>query len=262
MSPAKEAAETSMRTARRRRRHFLRKVRNRAVAAVAPLIVRLWGKTLRVRFDGADRRQGHIPDIPNGIFLFWHQRIFALGGVFHHTDALAIVSQHGDGEMLAGVLLGLGIRPIRGSTTRGGTRALREVLRQKEDRKSGEKIFIIITPDGPRGPRHHLHPGAVYLASKTGLPLYLVAVSFGSRFQFGTWDGFLLPRPFTRTLFRLGDKIDVPADLERDDIEPLRADIEARLREVTRATDSDFEELYRNAKALRDLPEVPSRGSQ
>ncbi len=235
----------------------MRRVRNQMVSLIAPPLVRLWGRTLRVRYSGVERRQGRVAELPHGIGLFWHQRIFAFAAVFHHTHAQALVSQHGDGEMLAASLRRLGIRSIRGSTTRGGANAVREILRQ-QSRHQGERICIVITPDGPRGPRYHLHPGAVYLAGRTGLPLHLVAVSYGSCVQLRTWDGFLFPRPFTRTLFHLGASIDVPPDLDRAGIESMRAEVEARLREMTEATDRNFDEMYRNAKALRELAEVPS----
>jgi hypothetical protein len=211
--------------------------------------VRLWTSTLRVRFLGIDEREGRLPKNPVGIAVFWHQRILAFAGIYHHAGVKAIVSQHGDGEMLARIMLRLGIRPIRGSTTRGGASALREILRDPEERP-----FIAITPDGPRGPRHFFHEGAVYLASRTGLPLYFVTASFRRYLRLPTWDGFVVPCPFTRTILRLADRIDVPPDVTREELERIRKDAEDRLRAITDATDRDFEALYGAARSIRDLP--------
>ncbi len=95
----------------------------------------------------------------------------------------------------------------------------------------------------------------MYIASRAGLPIYPVAVSYGSAVSLPTWDGFLLPYPFTRALVRLGSRIEVPPDLDRDGIEEFRRRAETELRTLTESTDSNFEELYRTAKAWYELAE-------
>jgi hypothetical protein len=242
---------------RRRRRHFFRRVRNAVIGAVGPPLVRLWIGTLRVRYVGVEERDGKVPRGPPGIFLFWHQRILAFAGLFHHRGFKAVVSQHGDGEMIARICEGLGIVPIRGSSTRGGARAIREILRTE----GGTETRLAITPDGPRGPRHVLQEGAVYLASRTGLALYPAAVSFAHAFEARTWDGFLIPLPFTRTVLRLGSRIDVPPDLGREGIEDARRRVEAQLKALTDSTDAEFEAQYRAARSVGELVEVGPDGN-
>lgn len=236
---------------RKRRRKLLRKLRNSFVGIVGPRFVRWWTRTLRVRYLGVSEREGRLPRRPSGIFVFWHQRLLAFAGIFHHAGFKAIVSRHGDGEMLARVLGRLGIDSIRGSTARGGARALIEILKSSDP----EATYLAITPDGPRGPRFAFREGAVYIASRAGLPIYPVAVSYGSCISLPTWDGFLLPCPFTRTLVRLGSRIEVPADLDRAGIEDFRRRAEAELEALTESTDAHFEELYRSAKAWYELSE-------
>jgi lysophospholipid acyltransferase (LPLAT)-like uncharacterized protein len=252
-NPLMNTRESSGRrpSARKRRRHLKRKIRNFLLGVVGPPLVSLWTRTLRVRYLGVEQRVHKLPRRPTGIFVFWHQRMLAFAGVFQHTGFRVIVSQHGDGEMIARIVEGLGMQAIRGSTTRGGVHALREILRD-----SDRDVQIAITPDGPRGPRFAFREGAIYLASRSGLALFPVAVSFASYISLPTWDGFIIPRPFTRTVMRLGEKIVVPPDIEREEIEKLRSEAERRLRELTESTDSDFTELYRKAKHWKELVEA------
>lgn len=241
---------------RRWRRHLFRRVRNSVIRWVGPPLLRLWGRTLRVRYLGVRERENGLPRRPVGIFAFWHQRLFALAAIFHHRGFKALVSRHGDGEMLAGLLDGLGIESVRGSTNRGGTQALREILRECK----GE-IRLAVTPDGPRGPRYSFREGAVYMASRSDLPLYPATVGFAKALQLPTWDGFLIPYPFTRTLVVIDEGIHVPRDAGRAEIEAARRQAEETLRRITETVDKDFAELYARARRARDLDpaEVPSK---
>lgn len=223
-------------------------MRNYLVGLVGPPLVRLWCGTLRVRWLGFPCRKGRLPGTPRGIYVFWHQRMLALAGLFARSGFKVLVSQHGDGEMIARIVERLGMEAVRGSTTRGGAKAVLEILREK-----GDRVMLAITPDGPQGPRYHFHEGAVYLASRSGLPIHLVAASFRRFVVLPTWDGFILPRPFTKALIRIGGTVPVPPDLDRDAIEETRARIEASLRKLTEDTDREFQDLHVQAKALVDL---------
>jgi hypothetical protein len=145
------------------------------------------------------------------------------------------------------------MQPVRGSSTRGGTKALLEILREKELQGA-----LAITPDGPRGPKFVFREGAVYLASKTGLPIHLVTVSFQHYWSLPTWDGFIIPRPFSRTIVRLGDTIHVPPDIGREGLESHRKRIEEKLVDVTQSTDREFRELYEKAKDFKSLDPAES----
>lgn len=230
-----------------RRRRVVRTVRNHIVAALGPLIVRAWTRSLRFRFicEGI-RVENGLPITPtNGIFTFWHQRLLAFAGFFRDSGHRVLISQHGDGEMIARIVERLGMVPIRGSSTRGGARAILELIREAK-----ERVSFAITPDGPRGPRHRFQEGAVYLASRTGLPIYPVTVSFARSRSLPTWDGFILPRPFTKALMRVGTPVMVPPDLGRDEVEIQRAQLETALRALTADTDERFGELWEGAVGM------------
>ena len=236
--------------AKPRRKRFGRKLRNHVAALLGPPIVRALACSLRFRFicEGFRVEENGLPITPtNGIFVFWHQRILAFAGFFRDCRFRVLISQHGDGEMIARIIERLGMVPIRGSSTRGGARAILELIREAK-----EPVNIAITPDGPRGPRHRFQEGALYLASKTGLPIYPVTVAFARRASLPTWDGFIVPAPFTKALIRVADPVRVPPDLSRQDVEPLRAKLEEALRNLTASTDEDFEALWKSGRTLKD----------
>ena len=224
-----------------------RRIRNWSLGFFGPPAVRNWARTLRFRWiaDEIDTEDGRIV-IPNMIVVVWHQRLFALASRFANSDFSTLVSRHADGEMLARVLEGLGLTAIRGSSTRGGAQAVRELMR-----KSSGPIRIAITPDGPRGPAQVLQSGAVYLASKTGLPIYCAAIGLDRPWQLRSWDRFWLPRPFSRALLRVSAPITVPPDLDRAQLETWRASVEAELQRVTQEADERFDELWQSGARWR-----------
>jgi len=240
-----DAPPTSSRPARQRKkkRRWGRAARNWVAGVAGPWIVRFWIGSLRVRIV----REFLITDEPRiprrGVFLFWHQRMLVLAGAYRHSGFRVLISQHGDGEMIARIIHGLGMSTIRGSSTRGGARACLEMLRALPSGPE-DTIRLAITPDGPRGPRHVLQEGAIYIASRTGLPIYLVAVSARWHWKLPTWDGFLLPWPGSRAIVRISGPIQAPPDLDRDGIERLRAEAERGLRALTDETDQEFDALY------------------
>ena len=235
---------------RPKKRKWKRTLRNFVVGAVGPVLLRIWTWTLRIRYVDVKHQHNGMPwGRTHGVYVFWHQRMLVFAALYRNSDVRILISQHGDGDMIARVVERLGFRPVRGSSTRGGTRAILEILRQKT-----EDFTIAITPDGPRGPRHVFQEGAIYLASRTGLPIYPVVVSFKRHAKLPTWDGFILPCPFTATVVRLGKPFEVPRNADREAIEAVRAEVEKSLRDLTETTDKNLLELFRRGK--KTLPPV------
>jgi len=103
-----------------------------------------------------------------------------------------MISQHHDGELISKILLYLSIKPLRGSTKRGARSVLINSLRDLKDGRT-----ILITPDGPRGPRYSMNDGAAALAIKLRLPVMIINYKPTSYWQFSSWDKFIIPKPFT-----------------------------------------------------------------
>jgi len=127
-----------------------------------------------------------------------------------------------------------GFRSVRGSTTRGGVAALRALIRLG---RSGSDL--VITPDGPKGPRQIAQLGAVQLAQATGLPIVPLTFSCSKK-VFASWDRFLLPYPFSRGLFWWGEPIWVPREATAEELEAKRRELEAALNQITAEADAEM----------------------
>ena len=127
-------------------------------------------------------RQGEEPVINlyqhgrSMIFAFWHGRQVMMPCVYRGSRAYVLISQHRDGELIHRLIGQLGFRSVRGSTTRGGVAALRELIRYGQDGAD-----LVVTPDGPKGPKWKVQEGVVFLAKMTGLPIVPVTVAYSKK---------------------------------------------------------------------------------
>lgn len=178
----------------------------RWLALPAAILVRIWLATLR------SRRVGAVFDGP-GLVAFWHGDQLPLLGERPAGRLVAPVSLSADGRLQARILARLGIEHVSGSSSRGGAEALRGLWRAL---RAGALALMAV--DGPRGPRGVVKPGVIYLARRTGLPIWPagVAVSRGRRLR-RAWDRYLLPCPFARAVVRVGAPWYPPADGPIDD---------------------------------------------
>jgi len=221
-------------------RHLIRTVRNWIGGLVGPPLLALWIRTLRRRLpsDWPTRRRA-VTSLGRGVFVFWHQRLLGLAGLITDPELHVLISEHGDGELIARIISGVGMRTVRGSTTRGGVRAVIRMLRAA---KAGATFAL--TPDGPRGPKEEFQEGALFLAAKTGLPIVPLTVSYRRFLRLPSWDGFQVPWPLTAMVVRHGEPLHIPADATPEMLETLRQEAERQLMELTQSTDRDFEALY------------------
>lgn len=180
-----------------------------------------------------------VQDLAKGkrfIYAFWHNRQIGLIKIHHRYPypLKVMVSRHGDGEIIARIVAKHGIGSVRGSSTRGGPTALKELIAATAEGHVG------ITPDGPVGPRYHLKQGAVLLASRSGLPVLCVSWSADRVWRFRSWDRFLLPKPFARLKVTTDGPIEVPANLDADGIDAAREDLERHMNELTARLDAEM----------------------
>jgi lysophospholipid acyltransferase (LPLAT)-like uncharacterized protein len=193
----------------------------RRIARVgAPLLLAL-GATWRVRV------YGHQLDLSRSdfMFAFLHGDMLVPALVYRWVPAAILISQHGDGELIAQAVERLGRHiAVRGSSTRGGAAACLEMLRGRGELPWG------ITPDGPRGPRGHVHEGAIHLAVESGRPIVAAgfAVSRGRRLR--SWDSFVIPRPFARIAAFYAEPLQLPRAVDRAQRGAFAAQLEERLR--------------------------------
>ena len=127
------------------------------------------------------------------IFAFWHGQLLPLLYLHRGQGVAIVISAHRDGEIVAGVAEQLGLRAIRGSSSRGAARALLGVVRELEG--GGE---VAMTPDGPRGPARKFASGALVAAQRVGAPIIGIGVSAPRAWHLRSWDRFMIPKPFAR----------------------------------------------------------------
>jgi lysophospholipid acyltransferase (LPLAT)-like uncharacterized protein len=204
-----------------------------AVAAeVTAALVLALGATWRIQRVRVHEQEARLARGERCIFAFWHARLLPLVYTHRRRTIAVLVSRHRDGELIARILIRIGYRAARGSSTRGGEEGLRDMLRHAEEGR-----MLAISPDGPRGPAERLKPGIVYLASRTGYPVLPIAAAASSEWVFDSWDRFRVPKPFARVVTAYGPPITVPPRLTDDEIEVWRVRIEGAIRDLTAEVD-------------------------
>jgi lysophospholipid acyltransferase (LPLAT)-like uncharacterized protein len=155
------------------------------------------------------------------IYTVWHEYVWLPVCLYSRADTAWLIGQHADGEIMAQLTQRLGSTVIRGSSTRGGTAALLRMLRDSAaDRHFG------VTTDGPKGPRRRFQIGAVYLASRTGLPIVPIGFGYSRCWRAKSWDRFAIPLPFSRVRGVSLHAVRVPPGLGSDELEKYRHAVE------------------------------------
>jgi lysophospholipid acyltransferase (LPLAT)-like uncharacterized protein len=174
-------------------------------------LVRLLASTWRIREVNRAPSQRLRDAGKPVIFTLWHGEMLALLWNHRREGITVLISEHGDGEIIARVADALGLRTVRGSTSRGAGRALLGMSRTVQ--RGGDVAF---TPDGPRGPARKFAPGALIVAQRTGAPVITLAVSPSRCWRLKSWDGFMIPKPFARVRIAYGDPayLDLPSPRE------------------------------------------------
>jgi lysophospholipid acyltransferase (LPLAT)-like uncharacterized protein len=173
-------------------------------------LLRLLASTWRMRAvnDGSlnEARRAGQPVL----FALWHGELLPLLWHQRGRGVAVVISEHRDGEIIAQIAASLGYRTVRGSSSRGASRALLGLAREMEKGHDGA-----ITPDGPRGPAHVFAPGAAIAAQRTGVPIVPIRASASRAWRLKSWDRFLIPKPFARVTVTMGPLTRVVAESPR-----------------------------------------------
>lgn len=232
----------------------------RRLAAAAAVVARGWYRTLSYAYRPLTAylmgdRPGLIGDA-RYIYAFWHEYLFVPSYVYARSDTAVLIGLHRDGELLTHINQRFGFQVIRGSSTRGGTTALLRMLRAP----TGARHFGL-TPDGPQGPRRKCQFGAVYLASRTGMPIVPVGFGYSRCWRAGSWDRFALPLPFSRVRAVSAHPIRVPPKLSTDELGPYQQAVEDATNHATAVAErwaetGEFDALgYRPPAGVEVRPE-------
>ncbi|HCJ11495.1 MAG: hypothetical protein A2Y14_03395 [Verrucomicrobia bacterium GWF2_51_19] len=156
----------------------------------------LWNRSLRFEVDA--HSIAYLQDTSRPVIgLFWHNRLFCASELYRRyrkgRSLYGLISSSKDGAWLAAIFRVFGIGVVRGSNNHRGSTALRELLKKTD---SGHDIAI--TPDGPRGPRYAFNRGALFIAEKSTVDLCFVSPNYSAYWQLKSWDGFRIPKPFSK----------------------------------------------------------------
>jgi lysophospholipid acyltransferase (LPLAT)-like uncharacterized protein len=197
-----------------------------AIAAAASPIIRALAVTYRWRIDGFDHYEAIVAAGRQPIFAFWHGRILPATLFWQHRGIVVITSGNFDGEWIARIIRGFGYGTARGSSSRGGARAL---VQMRRDLGAGRPVAF--TVDGPRGPARVAQPGAAFLAGASGHPILPFHIEAGAAWTMNSWDRTQVPRPFSRVAIAIGAPIFIASTAEPE-LESGRARLEAALQSL------------------------------
>jgi len=180
----------------------MEKILFKLLTSLAYWILLFIGKTSKKIFLHYEyRRTFEEKKIPI-IYAFWHNRLLYLAYLYKNKKVGVMVSQHKDGNYIAEVMKKCDLYPVRGSTTRGGIRALIEIIQYV---KNGYPIAF--TPDGPKGPKYTIQEGVLMAAYKTKFPIVPICWNAKRKKIFNSWDNFILPLPFNKFVIAYGKPI-------------------------------------------------------
>lgn len=210
------------------------RLRKIGLRVLNPLISFVCGSLIKKVINGAEveRLQN---DGKKFVVAFWHGKMLFGWYYFKNKGFAGLTSQSKDGDILAKVLDNWGYSVVRGSSSKGGSEALNEIVAQINSGKS-----ICITPDGPRGPVFEMKAGAAVAAKKAGVPLFLMGISYKRKSHLKSWDRFEIPHPFSFIKVVFSDPIILPQHLEKEELSARLPEIQKEFEKVQKMADTPF----------------------
>jgi lysophospholipid acyltransferase (LPLAT)-like uncharacterized protein len=186
--------------------------------------------TCRFTYRGAGERLNSPSAHEPCIYVAWHRDMIMLSHAYRNQNVAVVISQSRDGELAARIVRRMGYWVVRGSSSRGGISALKELIMMLRE---GHNIGVLA--DGPRGPAGQTKDGVIYLACKAGAPLVPLAAKATRSITFRSWDRMILPLPFSRVTIMEGEPFIIPSDLNREEFINYASQLTWRIEELHRA---------------------------
>jgi lysophospholipid acyltransferase (LPLAT)-like uncharacterized protein len=202
----------------------LKRFQAAAISMIGYRLCAALGATLKWRVEGLEHYDQIVLGGRQPIMAFWHGRILPATLYFKNRGIVVITSENFDGEWIAGIIERFGYGTARGSSSRGGRKALIQMMRDMEAGKPAG-----FTLDGPRGPARVAQAGAVWLSKATGNPVLPFHLEADRHWTINSWDQTQIPKPFSTVAVVVGDPFTVPTDADDDGIEAARRELEERL---------------------------------
>src|SRR5438552_3535266 len=201
-----------------------KRLQARLISPAGYRLIAVLGSTLRWCPDGLEHFDAILRSGRQPIMAFWHGRILPATYYFRGRGIVVITSENFDGEWIAGIIERFGFGTARGSTSRGGRKALLQLTR---DLAAGNPAGF--TVDGPRGPARISQPGAVWLSKTTGNPVLPFHLEASRHWTLNSWDRTQIPKPFSTVAIAMGEPFQVPHDADDEGIALACRELDARL---------------------------------
>jgi lysophospholipid acyltransferase (LPLAT)-like uncharacterized protein len=205
-----------------------------AIPRLGPPILRFLSNGWKVERLGVENWERSLA-CPGMLVTLWHGRMAMAIPVGAGANLHVLVSPSGDGQLVPPLLERFGYSWVFGSSNKNPARAVREML---ERLKAGGRI--VITPDGPRGPRHSTNPGPAWMARETGFPILPVGLVTDRAWRLNSWDAFTIPKRGARVVVNYAEPILVPPDADDDAIDAATREMARRM---TAAEEEGFRRL-------------------
>ena len=197
------------------------------ITKIITLLILITGYSARVRQINKEVLADTIKKYGSVIVATWHKNIFFSIWLLRNNDLTALISSSEDGEVIYDVFSKFGYKGVRGSTTRGGIPALKQLIKLLE-----KKTSVAITPDGPLGPPEKIQSGVILLAKYSGVPIIPWHYEAGSQWRLKSWDRHKIPKPFTTIVESCGDPFFVPKDLSSEEVQKFCEKLEADFKKL------------------------------
>ena len=205
------------------------------ITKILTFLIHIIGYTSRVRQINKEVLKDALKEYGSVIVATWHKNIFFSIWLLRKHDLTALISSSDDGEVIYDVFSKFGYKAVRGSTSRGGIPALKQLIKLLE-----QKISVAITPDGPLGPPEKIQSGVVLLAKYSGVPIIPWHYEADSQWRLKSWDRHKIPKPFTAVVESYGEPFLVPKDLSTKGVSEYCEKLEAELKELARKTNEEI----------------------
>ncbi|MDP6331686.1 MAG: lysophospholipid acyltransferase family protein [SAR324 cluster bacterium] len=201
------------------------------ITRILVVLIRVTGKTTRVQRLNYEVFKSILEEYGSVIVATWHQNIYFSIWLLRKEDLTALISSSDDGEAIYDVFDHYGYQAVRGSSTRGGIPALKQLIKLLKDKTS-----VAITPDGPLGPPEKIQSGVILLAKYSGVPIIPWHYEADHQWNLNSWDRHKIPKPFSKIIEAFGEPFHVPKNLLPEDVPVFCEKLEKIMKELAQKT--------------------------
>ena len=211
--------------------YWKKRIQHCLITRILLVLIRVTGSTTRVRRINHEVLKSTQDKYGSVIVATWHQNIYFSIWLLRKQELTALISNSDDGDAIYDVFAHYNYRAVRGSTTRGGIQALKQLIKLLKEKNS-----VAITPDGPLGPPKKIQAGVILLAKYAGVPIIPWHYEASHQWNLNSWDRHKIPNPFSKIVEAFGEPFHVPKNLPAEDVYVFCEKLEVILKDLAQKT--------------------------